>query len=180
MVQVVAAFSPFACHTVTLADTSSNTSRSHGWLHFAGLSLQTTASVTETLEVSLLYIRFRTQLNHVQPLMALIHKRADRRRCVVLDPVHWFPMANHTHHRHTHTHISALCVSPCTLFLSIADTALDCYASYLDHRRAVVSQVVLAKLESLKTGKDTLALVGVKRGLLVRHSPATPGTSGFF
>ena len=42
---------------------------------------------------------------------------------------------------------------------SIADTALDCYASYLDHRRSVVSQVVLAKLESLRVGKDVLAMV---------------------
>ena len=49
--------------------------------------LKTTASVTETLEVSLLYIRFRTQLSHIQPLIALIHKRSDRRRCV------WVPRA---------------------------------------------------------------------------------------
>ncbi len=150
-----------------------------------GSPTQTTPAVTESLEVSLLYIRFRTQLSHVQPLMALIHKRAERRRyvgsggesalsgvvgvvgivCVcggggggkeAFVPAH---PASCTGPHTTHPVPGPTPAAPPSRVCSIADTALDCYASYLDHRRGVVSQVVLAKLESLKAGKDVLALV---------------------
>ena len=84
--------------------------------------LKAAGAVTEAIETQLLSVRWRTQLAHVQPLVALIRARSDRR--------------------------------------SVADLALDCYSAYLDHRLALLGQVVTAKMQSLIPDRDLLSLVG--------------------